>query len=850
MENCTIKYSLNFYGGCMKKSLILIALLFVTTTLFAQYPPGANWGLVNLERDLNMTDLTWVYKPGKFLDGGRTIWLVAHTTVAPHQTVTFRSTDGGETWQKGTPVTGDTPTAGRGRIANIDAIDANTAFLALIDGTIRKTTDGGVTWRQVHSYLIGSVVGWFGGLKVLNNNVVIAGGDGAVQYYLCRSTDAGETWVQIPALAGVNADEAIYTYGSAMDAYGDNVWFAIYSSTTSETSRPVIRSTDAGLTWEVLRIPSGRNIWGISFVNEKVGMAINQDGIIYLTTDGGENWETVTTVPTGINIRNITAAKNQEKFILIGEYNDPVKVNRQPVIYNSIDNGYSWTKDYTPIPAFQTKSSTADFFSAFMYDDNLGFASFRGGVLYKCGKPEVKKNFNIAVEVGMRDLVFKPGTILDNGNIIWFCGHEITGNRNTYSFVSTNGGTTFTTGSMVTGRTSNIVAYDATTALMAAAENGGGILRTTDGGATWNTVFSPGIFFNGIQTIGPDVVVAYGDGTAGSPYFCKSTNKGVTFAQIPRSELPEDLDNVAYGYQGNGSCTDSYGSHAWFTLYGGGTAPYTYVVRTSDYGNTWYSERISLLGDGATSATLRSISFPTSAFGMAVNRVGEIFLIEDKGNMWVKVNNPSSFYPQDSLFIYNVTGIPETKTFIAGGVRIKKNNTGDKAYGAFITYDLGHTWSEILAPPSGNFTGAFNQGPGTTNLNHHIQAGLYFNENFGYALTHNGRVLKLGDGIVTNLPEDPDGIILGTPKAYALEQNYPNPFNPSTTIKFKLNKTEHVKLVVYDALGKEVRTLLDNNILPGDYSLVFHADGLSSGVYFYTLKVGNTFETKKMVLMK
>ena len=828
----------------MKKSLLLITLLLITTTLFAQSPTGTEWKIVN-NADLGITDASMAIKPGRFLDGGRIIWLVGHSTSGTYSANSFRSTDFGETWLKGTHPT-PSITGNGVRIANIDAIDANIAFMAFVNGTIHKTTDGGVTWRQVHSYTAGGNE-WFGGLKVLNNNVVVAVGDGAVagEYYLARSTDAGETWTRVPHLTDASAQWAVFTYGTAMDAYGDNVWMALYQG-TGDQQFPIVKSTDGGATWSVasrITSPASR-IWGISFATPNVGMAVNQRGCIYLTTNGGSSWDSLTTQPpTGFSVRNVTAVKDRNKFFVVGEFDNAVTGNRTPVIYSTTDNGSTWVKNFVPLPSIR---GTADNFSLQVYDDNLGFASYRNNLVYKIGKPEVKKNFHAATEANTSGLVYKPGAILNNGNTIWFCGHEVA-SRNTYSFVSTDGGTTFRTGSMVTGRTSNIVAYNATTALMATAD--GRIIRTTDGGTTWTAVFTvSGGFFNGIQLVGPDVVIAYGDGTtAGNPYFCKSTDRGLTFAAIPRSELPTDLGVTLYGYQGHGTCSDSYGSHAWFTLYGA-TATASYLAKTSDNGTTWTSVDMSITGTSGSNGRIRSISFPTERYGMAVNLIGEIFLTENSGNLWVKVNTPN--YPTDSLFVYNVTGIPETRTFIAGGVIISKANPINKYYGTFITYDLGQTWTKIAAPNSGQFTGAFSsQAPGTTNFNDHIQGGLYLNENFGYALSHAGKVLKLGDGPVISVPDDLKDII-NVPKDYVLEQNYPNPFNPSTTIKFKLNKTEYVRLVIYDALGKEIRTLLDNNILPGDYSLVFNAQGLSSGVYFYTLKVGNAIETKKMVLMK
>ncbi len=88
------------------------------------------------------------------------------------------------------------------------------------------------------------------------------------------------------------------------------------------------------------------------------------------------------------------------------------------------------------------------------------------------------------------------------------------------------------------------------------------------------------------------------------------------------------------------------------------------------------------------------------------------------------------------------------------------------------------------------------------------------------------------------------------PDAFSLFQNYPNPFNPTTNIKFQMPKSGFVKLIVYDLLGKEIQTLVNEKLSPGTYEVDFDGSSLPSGVYFYMLESGNFTETKKMMLVK
>ncbi|MAT57912.1 MAG: hypothetical protein CMF23_08040, partial [Ignavibacteriae bacterium] len=96
------------------------------------------------------------------------------------------------------------------------------------------------------------------------------------------------------------------------------------------------------------------------------------------------------------------------------------------------------------------------------------------------------------------------------------------------------------------------------------------------------------------------------------------------------------------------------------------------------------------------------------------------------------------------------------------------------------------------------------------------------------------------------------------PTEFVLEQNYPNPFNPSTKIKFSIpnagqssSSSYNTKLIVYDILGKEVATLVNQKLLPGNHEVNFDASNLTSGLYIYRIDVEYEFSSiKKMILIK
>ncbi len=95
-------------------------------------------------------------------------------------------------------------------------------------------------------------------------------------------------------------------------------------------------------------------------------------------------------------------------------------------------------------------------------------------------------------------------------------------------------------------------------------------------------------------------------------------------------------------------------------------------------------------------------------------------------------------------------------------------------------------------------------------------------------------------------------IVVGNdiPTAYMLYQNYPNPFNPTTTIKFDLPEKIHVKLLIFDVLGRKVKTILDEEMSRGKHTVSLDMSDFPSGVYFYRLEAGKFRDIRKMLFIK
>ncbi len=230
----------------------------------------------------------------------------------------------------------------------------------------------------------------------------------------------------------------------------------------------------------------------------------------------------------------------------------------------------------------------------------------------------------------------------------------------------------------------------------------------------------------------------------------------------------------------------------------------------------------------------------------------EINIIENGGNYGWKIMegfhcySPSSNCNQDGLDLpiweyghnsnggYSITG-----GYVYSGTSVPQL-LNKYVYGDFVT---GNIWALDPDDTTNNFVKKFNARISTF--------GVDQNEELYFADYNSGAIFKFIDDNVNSVSSL-------FPKFIKLEQNFPNPFNPSTTIKYSVpiderQEIKEVKLVVFDILGKEVVTLVNELQKPGIYNVEFNTDKLnqklSSGIYFYRLSINNLIETKKMILL-
>jgi hypothetical protein len=180
-----------------------------------------------------------------------------------------------------------------------------------------------------------------------------------------------------------------------------------------------------------------------------------------------------------------------------------------------------------------------------------------------------------------------------------------------------------------------------------------------------------------------------------------------------------------------------------------------------------------------------------------------------------------------------------------------------RSYGIHLKENFRSRGYKDLHPSPGESIMSY---PSSGRLNNDDKLWLWYSQSHGaktdyswfgdwYALDSTGRYGK--DSIVTGDISTAVREISSTiPEGYSLSQNYPNPFNPSTYFKFSLPTSQLTTLKVYDVLGREVATLVNELLQPGEYSVKWEAIGAPSCVYFYRLSAGNYTQTRKLLLLK
>lgn len=351
--------------------------------------------------------------------------------------------------------------------------------------------------------------------------------------------------------------------------------------------------------------------------------------------------------------------------------------------------------------------------------------------------------------------------------------------------------------------------------------NGGRMFLTANNGSNWNQIGSAdnGTDILSIVTLDSGMLAGTWNG------FIQSTDDGATWNSFTTTGIPADAAIWSIVMMNN-------------SLFAGTTGA---VYKSTDNGNTW-----TAIGSGlATNARITSIvaSGDDLFAGSASNGV---FRLRSNETSWTAINTNLADKHISQLVVLNnqLFAVTLTGVFISDNLGtswaadpsgLKKVNclvavndqlvAGTDDTGAYLSLDKGLTWTP------------FNMGmPDTTRI-------------WSMAASSDGLFAGTSSGVwVTDSPTTVKGEI-PVPKTFALSQNYPNPFKTSTSISFIIPTKSYVSLKVYDRLGKEMATVLSEEIPAGYHTREWNAANTSGGIYFYRLQAGSHTETKKLILL-
>ncbi len=289
------------------------------------------------------------------------------------------------------------------------------------------------------------------------------------------------------------------------------------------------------------------------------------------------------------------------------------------------------------------------------------------------------------------------------------------------------------------------------------------------------------------------------------------------------------------------------------TIYVVGDSPNN-INKSKNGGNNWTAPT------SPTTNILKGVYFIDELTGWICGQSGTLYKTINGGTAWIQQSQSPSINFEKILFINSKTGIVVgsggsiSKTTNGGTNWISKQSNLTTKINSLCFYSPDLFWA---AGDAGKIIKSSNSGE-TWFLQNTNNAAVTFNDIFfpskdtGYAVTSEGVMYKtLNSGGITFIQP----ISIETPNHFSLSQNYPNPFNPTTKIKFSLPRPSEggeraVRLEIYDILGREVTTLVNEQLKPGTYEVRWDASNEPSGVYYYKLITDVYTETKKMMLVK
>jgi photosystem II stability/assembly factor-like uncharacterized protein len=766
-----------------------------------------------------------------------------------------------------------------GRITTMDISrqNPNILYVGAADGGVLKSTNAGVNWTPLFddqpSLSMGAIA-----IDPTDDNIVYVGtgeanssGDSYDGFGMVKSTNGGATWIHL------GLEETRHIGKIVIDPTNTNVLYIAAMGTlfTGNPDRGVYKSTDGGLTWShVLSINDSTGVVDLAINPQNPDILLAGawqrmrgpqgrryvGGIhtrIYRTTNAGASWHPLSgglpAPANNVGRPAVAIAPSNPQIMYAAFADDPGNFMGS---YKSTDGGDTWTR-------------TNDGNLSGLYSN---FGWYFGKVFINPHNP---------------DNVFIHGVQMAR---------------------TTNGGASWSTTTAV-HVDHHAMAFHPTVANLMYIGTDGGHARSTNTGANWSRepnqdLFITQFYAGWISHLNPNASMGgtQDNGTprtqtgsnsdwasinGGDGFYCiiDYTDANYQYAESQYGGIRRTINNWASSSSATSGISSSDRKN-WSTpiiidpnnpmiLYTGTQRMY----RTTNRAQSW----TAISGDLSNGLVPGFTAYATiTTIDVAKTDSNVIMAGTDDGNVWVTTNGGTNWIDikagLPNRWITRVRFDPTDHTIAY--VTLSGYRIDSPLPHIFRTTNLGSTWQDISNNlPEAPINVVLVDPHHTDRLYIGTDVGCYFTTNTGTtwqtmganlpnaavsdmqlhaptriarAFTHGRSMweINLDDLVVTNVAGQGE-----VPARFSLAQNYPNPFNPATTIAYEVPVQGTVTLIVYDAAGREVRTLVDGTIAAGSYSVTWDGrnqagDLVASGVYLYRLVVGNEMKTRKMLLAR
>ena len=674
-------------------------------------------------------------------------------------------------------------------------IQEGTMLCGTASNGIYKSTDSGNSWSNSSTGLSAFDVN---AIYTAQSGTVFAGLNGGG---VNKSTDSGDSWEQtsISLLSITSLSE-----NSSGDIFAAG-WSAIY------------KSTDDGVSWDTLSngLPSADWIESLVINNSQRIICVTGINGVFYSDDNGESF--LSSGLSGTELNSIV--KNAFDNLFVSSNGSGV--------YKSTDNGLTW---------IEASNGLGDLFVNTLWSDNSSglFAGLKNGRVYLS-----INNGLFWQPITTAYSLSEVNSIISDLNQNVFIGTNLNGifcaSEGNYKWSQCNEG-------LKSSEVINVLAIDSTQVF--AATNLNGIFRTSNKGETWIN--------NGLQG-----------------------NIGMTLSLSNSKNIYAGLF-AEIGFFGDKLRSDDNG-YSWISI--GAGLP---IEPAYDFAFTKHNEvytaiagagaEIYYSSDSGSSWNKISGSLSNPVYTVALNSLGTIFAGSNSGIIYRLVNGGLAWTALD------LNSPDFTCTKIAVNHKDYIFAVSNAGGGIFRSTDNGNNWQSLTSGLLDSVITSIYIDPNDLVFIATSTQGVYYSKENGDTWIPTSSLIPLPN--VTSLTMDDEGYLyVGTrfngvyrtfqtltdvenesvvyPTEFSLEQNYPNPFNPSTNIQYTISSRQFVSLKIFNSLGEEIETLVNEFQDAGVHSKLYIVNStLPSGVYFYQLRVysvsgaGRLVETKKMILLR